>query len=345
MPTPSRIAFLKPCCIGDVVFATALLAAVRRGYPDAQIDWWVNRWSAGALEGHPALQNVMITGDASNPAATLRGLFSLARRLRAGRYDMLIVPERSRLVSLAALLSGIPVRAGLDSAGRGFGYTVKARIDPATRRHEAEIYLDIARALGLNVADCWANAQPRASDVDFARQVIGDAAPLLLIHPGGGVNPGMRMVSKRWPPDRFTTFAARFSAETGARVVLIGGEADRDLTQDIVHSLTEYKPLDLTGQLTLMQIAGLAALPQTLLYVGNDNGVAHLAAACGAKVLMIFGPSDPLRYAPFVAHATYAWKPIALPAQGVSAGAPPVFEWTRDGVTIEEALTLARAII
>jgi len=337
--SPQRIAFLKACCIGDVVFATALLAAVRRSYPDAQIDWWVSRWSAGALEGHAALQRVINTGDESNPAGTPRGLFSLARRLRAGRYDMLIAPERSRLISLAALLSGIPVRAGLDSAGRGMGYNVKARIDPAARRHEAEIYLDIARALGLDTADCWANAQPRAIDSIFTQQLTGDAAPLLLVHPGGGVNPGMRMTSKRWPADRFAAFAARVSAETGARIVLIGAEGDRDLTRDIVHSLTDCKPIDLTGQLTLMQTAALATLPQTLLYIGNDNGVAHLAAACGGKVLMIFGPSDPLRYAPFVPNAAYAWKPVALPVEGVSAGAPLAFDWARDGVSVEEALS------
>ncbi|MFN8419283.1 MAG: glycosyltransferase family 9 protein, partial [Anaerolineae bacterium] len=82
------------------------------------------------------------------------------------------------------------------------------------------------------------------------------------------------------------------------------------------------------------------------IYLGNDNGVAHLAAASGGKVLMIFGPSDPRRYAPFVPpdRARFAWRPVELPDRGVAAG-NVTFSWERDGVSVDEAWEQVRQLL
>src|SRR5262249_51598333 len=95
--------------------------------------------------------------------------------------------------------------------------------------------------------------------------------------------------------------------------------------------------LDLTERLSLPEVGALASM--AALYVGNDNGVGHLAAASGGKVLMIFGPSDPHRYRPFVPpeRARVAWKPVPLPQRGVSSGAPTSFDWERDGIDVTGA--------
>src|SRR5262249_53389837 len=102
---------------------------------------------------------------------------------------------------------------------------------------------------------------------------------------------------------------------------------------------------NLTNRISLPVISALASM--SALYIGNDNGVAHLAAASGSKVLMIFGPSDPRRYAPFVPpdRARVAWRPVSLPAQGVSAGTPFQFDWERDGVGVDEAWTEAQKLL
>lgn len=351
---PRRILLLKPCCIGDVVFTTPLLSALQRGYPSAQIDWAIGGWSAPVIAGQPGLHRVIDVGTPANPASTLPGLLHLVRTLRAGQYDLLIVPDRSPLLSLAAWLSGIPNRAGLDSAGRGFGYTVRASIIPEEIRHEADIYLDIARALGLSAENCWANVSTSHADTEAIDAVLADqVAPgrsLVLVHPGGGVNPGMQLTSKRWPPQHFAALAERVANFTNGHIIVLGSKIDASVTSDVVQSLRHTQPspiTDLTGTLTLTQIAALAAQPRTALYIGNDNGVAHLAAAAGAKVLMIFGPSDPRRYAPFVppSCAAYAWRPVQVPDRGVGAGAAAGFDWTRDGVTVEDAWTQANRLL
>ena len=95
------------------------------------------------------------------PQRSPRQLLRLARQLRQGRYDLAISLTRSPLLSLAVRMSGILLRAGLDSAGRGLGYNLRVPLDPAQLRHEAEIYLDVARALGLDVSGCQANVPVR----------------------------------------------------------------------------------------------------------------------------------------------------------------------------------------
>lgn len=343
-----RIVLVKPCCIGDVIFATALLAALRRGYPDAHIDWAVGAMAIGALRGHPALRALIDTGPRANPAAPVIGLLRLAWQLRRGRYDMAVVPDRSRWPGLATLLAGIPKRAGLDSAGRGFAYTIRAPIDPAEVRHEAEIYLDIARTLGLDTSDCWANVGITSEAAACAQRVIAahhlEGAPLVIVHPGGGVNVGMTMIEKRWPADRFAALADRLAEALGATIALIGSTSDRPALDGVLAALRR-PAVDLSGKLSLAETAALAA--RSALYVGNDNGVGHLAAAAGAKVLMIFGPSDPRRYAPFVPpdRARFVWRPLDMPPGGVSAGAPPGFTWEHEGASVDEAWEQARVLL
>lgn len=341
------ILLLKPCCIGDVIMATPLLAALRRAYPATSIDWAVSSSGLGAIGAHSFLHRAIDTGPRANPATHPRSLLTLIGLLRRGRYDLVVVPDRSPLLGLATLLAGIPARAGLDSAGRGFAYTMRAPITPTDVRHEAEIYLDVGRALGIDVSECWANVPPSPAAQQAASHVIAEAglndSPFAILHPGGGVNAGMSMTTKRWPATHFAAVADRLAAR-GTRIVIIGAASDREVVEQ-VKANTSASVIDLSEQLALPTIGALAA--QATLYVGNDNGVAHLAAASGGRVLMIFGPSDPRRYAPFVPpdRARAIWREVPLPVAGVVAGTPTQFDWERDGVSVDEVWDAARSLL
>lgn len=320
--------------------ATPLLAALRRAHPEAMIDWAVGTAARPALQDHPALSRIIDTGPSANPANPIGGLIRMARILHAGHYDLAVVPDRSPWLSLTALLAGIPQRAGLNSAGRGFAYTIKVPIDPGQVRHEADIYLDLARVLQIDTAECWANLPPGMEAQATAQTLIEQAhlidKPLIIVHPGGGVNAGMTMIQKRWPAERFAALADRAADRLHGHIMLIGVESDRPALA-IFREAVQHPVIDWTDRLTLPTIGALAA--RATLYIGNDNGVAHVAAASGGKVLMIFGPSDPRRYSPFVPpnRARVAWREIVLPARGVNAGIPLDFNWDRDGVSVEEA--------
>jgi ADP-heptose:LPS heptosyltransferase len=351
-----RIAILKPCCIGDVVMTTPLLCAIHRAYPDAAIDWLVGSWSADAIKDHPQLNRVIDLGPTANPARTVSGLWRLVRTLRAGHYNQLYVPDRSVWLSLAAGLSGIPVRIGLDSGGRGLGYNRRAPINPDEVRHESEIYLDLARRMSLNIDGCWENIVPSDASRAEVNHLLGDRAPqalaldrpLVLVHPGGGMNPGMTFISKRWPVERITELCQQLASSVNGIIIILGSVSDSESAKKISALLPpETLQYNLCGVLNLPQLAALAAQPNVVLYIGNDTGTAHLAAAAGARTLMVFGPSDPRRYAPFVSpsQGAVAWRPVVVPERGVAGGGMANFDWARDGVTVAEAWAQAKSLL
>jgi len=330
-----RIVIVLPCCIGDVILATAALVALRRAYPDAHIAWAVGAWSRAAIDGHPALNAVIDTGADANPLKSPRGFVRMVRLLRAQQYDILVSLVRSPLMSAAALMSGIPVRAGLDSGGRGFGYTHRAHVDPDLPRHEAEIYLDAVRALGIDPGHVRASVPVHPDALTAIRARLREAhiaGRYLVVHPGGGRNPGMTLDAKRYPPDKLAALADALARHLDAAVVVIGAPGDRALVEAVARALNAHH-VALTD-LTFGQIAALAS--ESALYIGNDTGMTHLAAAAGAPTVALFGPTDPRRYAPYGETVLTLWRETAVAARGVTDSAPSDWDWDRDGVGVEE---------
>jgi ADP-heptose:LPS heptosyltransferase len=345
LSSPRRVVLILPCCIGDVVLATATLRALRRAYPAAHITWAVGSWSKGVVERHDLLNDLLDTGEAALPVKSPDGLLHFVRQLRAGNFDLAVSLVRSPLMSLAVLLSGIPYRAGLDSGGRGFGYNIRAPIDPSQPRHEAEIYLDVARVLGIGTADCWANVPVYPAERETVQSLLAEKGihkPFIIINPAGGRNPGMVMDAKRWPPENFATLAERLSAHLNAQVILLGGPNDDQLVES-VRAKMKNPPLAFVGGLTFEQMAALAN--GSALYIGNDTGLTHLAAAAGARTVMILGPSDPARYAPYAPYAIALWKPTRVQTGGVTAGTPEGWDWARDGIDVADAETQIRRFL
>lgn len=333
-----RIVLVLPCCIGDVVMATATLQALRRAYPQAHITWAVGGWSKGVVEHHPMLDAVLDTGPDALPVKSVSGFWRFVNQLRGGKFDLAVSLVRSPLMSLAVLLSGVPYRVGLDSNGRGFGYNIRAPIDPKQSRQEGAIYLEAARVLNINVENCWANVPARAADVEVVGKRLSEAGiqpgTYLVMHPGGGRNPGMVMDSKRWPPENFAALGNTLSKRLDAAVVVVGGKGDEALVEAVTRRLqVPYQTF--AGNLSMGELTALAKAAQV--YIGNDTGMTHLAAAAGARTVMILGPSDPARYAPFVPNALALWKPVTLRAGGVAMAEEEDWNWKRDGIGVEEA--------
>jgi heptosyltransferase II len=333
-----RILIILPCCIGDVVMATAALGALRRAYPAAHITFAVGGWARAVLEAHPAVDALLDTGPGDLPLRNAREAWRFIRSMRRGRYDIVVSLVRSRMMSAAVRVSGIRQRAGIDSAGRGFGYTLRAPVDPREPRHEAAIYLSVVRLLGVDTADCWVNLPV---DPDLRAAMARPDSPIL-IHPGGGRNPGMTMDSKRWPPAHFAHVADALAAQTGAPIVLVGGPGDEPIVAAVAAAM-QAPAEQHVGDLTIPQIGALAATAR--LYLGNDTGLTHVAAASGARTVMIMGPSDPLRYAPWVPDALVLWKPTQLAVGGVASGPAAGWDWERDGVSVAEALARIEAYL
>ena len=327
---PRRIVFIRPCCIGDVVMATAALTALRRAFPDAHITWAVGSWSTPAIARHPHLDAILDTGPAALPWRSQGGLPHFIRQLRQGQFDMLISLLRSPVMSLAALLSGIPARVGPDSAGRGFGYNLRVAVDPARREHESEIYLRIVSAAAGRDLHAYANlpVQPEAqASIQRKLREARISEPYIVAHPGGGSNPGASMDHKRYPPARLAALLDQVAQARNAALILLGGPDDAEIAR-LLSSALRVDAAAWIGELSFAEIAALSA--GALLYIGNDSGLTHVAAAAGAATVMMMGPTDPRRYAPYTADHLVLWKPVDLSADG--------WDWERDGFTVAEGV-------
>lgn len=337
---PARIVIVLPCCIGDVVNGTAVLVALRRAYPNAHIAWAVGSWSRAVLDQQSMLDALIETGPDAVPAANPTALLRFVRLLRQGRYELAVSLVRSPRASLALWLTGIPVRAGLDSAGRGFGYNVRAPIDPNEERSEAEIYLDVLRALGLSVDQITTHLDIPVSALERARaeiDALGISGRFVVINTSGGNNPGMSMASKRYPPERLAQVIEGLRA-SGVDVVLVAGRGDSDAATAVQRHLEEPVAASV-GTLAALELVAFAS--QGAGYIGFDTGLTHAAAAAGVPTVMIMGPTSPARYGPHNHAGVAVWRPVQVAASGVGGREQVAFDWARDGVAPEGVIATA----
>ena len=231
--TTARILILKPCCLGDVVFATALVRELRHALPNAHVTFGVGKHSRPAIATHPAIDALLDTDPVGSGAYTPRDYLALVNQIRSQRFDACLVLERSALLALLPLFAGVPTRIGIDSGGRGFSLTVGVSAQPA--RPESALYLDLLRAIG---------GRPRSGEIEYVpspeatrrvdalvRERLPSERRFAVLHCAGGTNPGMTLLRKRWPMASFHALARRI-ARAGVAVVLVGSADDRAVVAD-----------------------------------------------------------------------------------------------------------------
>ncbi len=344
---PERLLILKPCCIGDALLATPVAAALQRAFPGARVDWAVGPWSRPLVATNPRIGKIINAEEVGTGRLRWAQVNRLVKRIRAENYDTCLVLDRSPLMAAIPWLARVPQRIGLDSSGRGFCHHVRVPVQGV--RHEAEVYLDVVRAMNAGTQgvrpEFYPTAQDRAAAAELLEKRLGwvENEPLFVFHPAGGRNPGMKMVSKRWPPERYALLANRLLTEYGGKALLLGGPQDKVLLE-AVKGLIAFKALALAGEVE-WGIWG-ALLERGTLCVGNDTGATHLAVAVGCKTIFVFGPSDPRRYGPYAqpGQAAALWHPISGMVHGVDKGPPAGWSW-EEGVTADEAWHAAQTLL
>ena len=257
------------------MLALPAVDALAEAFPDAELDVLVGRHSAPVFEGRPTVTAVVEIPDI--PKA--RDVSPIAGLLRRGRYDLLVLLDRSRLLRLAVALSG---------ARR----VVRVRDPQSGFLHEGDLYLAALAELNIEARSTLPVLNGRAVDRVRPCHVSGS---FVVVHPGGAMNPGALMLQKRWPADRYIELVTALR-ERGLEVLLTGGPDERELAAKIARKAGLQIAANLAGQLSLPQVAALIGRAQ--LYIGADTGVSHLAAATGTPSVVIFGPTNPLRYGP-----------------------------------------------
>lgn len=335
---PRKAVILQPCCLSQVMLTTPLLAALSNAYPQTRFDWVVGDWARAAIIGNPRLTELIDAGSDNLKAAGWGTLRRLAQRLQAEAYDTCIIPSRSTTLSYLAWEASIPQRIGLNVRGRGFAHTIAVR-PPAQAQHAAEIYLALAAPMGVSIgqdnrvgmefyppdSDRTAVAHRLVEEVDW----LGDC-PLVIIHPGGAANPLLTEEDKQWPAERFARLANHLVQQHGARILLVGAAADRPIATAI-SGMTAVPLVIWAGNLGLGALGALGEVAD--LYIGNDTGPTHVAAAVGCPTLAIYGPSNPAYSKPYGTSG----KLVTLWRDWQEDGEERPFSWDQ-GVTVVEAI-------
>lgn len=294
---PQRVLCFRIERIGDLIMTLPALAELRALVPDATIDLVVGGWNreiATAIPGIDRVETVdaewLIRGD--GPAVTPMGLALRAAMWRSRNYDLGINFEPDIRTNIALAVAGARRSVGYRSGGGGA--LLDVALDYDTRAHAA----DNARRLVQTAL----NADPLDAVPCTLRIPDGHRAEAarLLAPFGGSMKVGLHVSGgraiKQWPEPRFRDVAQILVRDRGAAIVLTGAPADRAQVDRVLAALPPDRVLDLSGGLDLLTVA--AVIEQLDLFVTGDTGPMHLAHAVSTPVVAVFGPSDPVRYAP-----------------------------------------------
>lgn len=289
-----KILIVKLSSIGDVVHTLPALYALRSAYPSAKIDWLVEEAASNILIGHPLLNDVF-TVKKNGWFGDFRNTYNVAKNIRATDYDIVLDFQGLFKSGIWVFLSNGKKRIGFDKS-REMSYLFLNEMLPAydPDKHAVDRYLDIVKYLKIDADEIKfpihisENEKKKVSGLLKANN-IWEGMPFVI------VNPEARWQTKLWDIKKFAGLCNEIMDRLGLKVVVVGASYG-DKNKEIA-SLTNNRVIDLTGKTTLRELAHLMSLSSVVATV--DSGPMHIAAAMGAPVVAIFGPTAPWRTGPY----------------------------------------------
>jgi lipopolysaccharide heptosyltransferase II len=305
-----KILLIRLRQIGDVVFTTPAVRALRQRFPDAHLSYLVEPQAAPVVAGNRHIDEVIVAPRRRGVAALGHEL-ALARRLRATKFDVVVDFHGGPRASLLAWLSGAPVRIGYDVPGRWWMYTRRvARARVLRPRHSVLNQWDLLSVLDTPPPDPEQYPLEMPTDPRVARAVaerlqaagVTRAHQLIALHVSAG-NP-----FRRWPIASFADVAAALAVgDPIRRVVITSGPSDHRAAERVIEAARARLPereRDRVVQCGEFSLAELRALfDRAALYIGGDSGPMHVAATSAVPIVGLYGPTLPARSAPWRASA------------------------------------------
>jgi heptosyltransferase-2 len=308
LPASGRILIRATNWIGDAVMSLPAIRAVRSAYPAAHIAVLARPWVADLYARESSIDELLLYSVRAG-WRDARAKWKLARSL--SRFDAAILLQNAFEAAAVAWLARIPIRIGYDSDARGWLLTHPVPVPEPGEipRHERYYYLELLRRAGI------LEELPRVDDIRLEgsvaagvegarafreRNVVGDVI---------GVSPGAAFgKAKRWLPERFAQAAGRIAREHNAAVALFGSAGERQICEEIAAQLAGVPVLNLAGNTTLREFIALAAACR--LFLTNDSGAMHVAAALGIPTVTIFGATNPAATGPAGSNAVIVREPV-----------------------------------
>ncbi|MEC4748759.1 putative lipopolysaccharide heptosyltransferase III [Methylomicrobium sp. Wu6] len=287
----NRILVIAMRFLGDVLLTTALIRSIRLAYPQAQVDVLVFGNTAAMLEGNPDIDRIVTTPNKPHWTDYCKLLLNLFRH-----YDLAVTTQTGDRPFLYALLAA-PVRVGVVPAKNATGWWKRFFMQRWTEFDDVNTHTVLQH---LKLADLL--AIPRS--YELVPPQIGAAGRLaerfefVTANSGYAVlHPHPQWTYKRWTVAGWVEIG-HYLNSLGFTVVLSGGPAEEEVAYvaDIAAKLPPGT-VNLAGQVSLAELAYIIGHAE--LFIGPDTGITHMAAATGVAVITLYGPTNPVKWAPW----------------------------------------------
>ena len=292
--TPKRILVVKLDHLGDVLLATPVFSNLRKAYPNTELQVLTGAWSRVILENHPDVDKVL---EYNSPAfcrsgqpTSFKNALQLFRHLRAEKYDLLVELRGDWRIVLFALLRVAPRRLNRPS----LQIANKLGFSQFSGTHETTRNLDVLARSGIPTPIQTTTFSVTREDGNWASNFLQThrirvEQPFIVIHPGSPI------LLKRWQPERYAELSDWLITQKHAQILFVGVKDEIPIIRQI-QNLMEGKSINIAGKTTITQLASI--LHKCHVFIGNDSGPMHLAAAVGTQTIGLYGPSDPKRFGP-----------------------------------------------
>ncbi|MBU2437238.1 MAG: lipopolysaccharide heptosyltransferase II [Candidatus Omnitrophica bacterium] len=307
MKEPKRILIVRTDRIGDVVLSTPVIKNLKLNFPNAYLAFMCRPYTKKIVEGNPYLDEVIVY-DKYGKDKGIWASIKFAFYLRRQNYDWVIILHPTNRVHLITFLAGIPFRIGWD---KKMGFLLSKKIPHKKqegRKHELEYTLDILRELSIPIVDkttYFPFKEEAGKKVIKLLSTSGleNGEKFIVIHPSASCP------SKRWPSEYFSQVVRLLKEKAGLKIVVVSAAMEREFGEQIIR---ENEVVDLRGKLNISELGFL--FKKAALFVSNDSGPVHIAAAVKTPVISIFGRKNmglsPLRWRPLGEKSFYFHKDI-----------------------------------
>jgi heptosyltransferase II len=318
--------------IGDVLFTTPAIRALRDKYPSARIVCVVSSTVAAVLHGNPNIDRLEVRQRKGLMNSLLTGLI-----LRSERFDISICFSFSSFdLAAIASIAGVKKRVG-------FAYPqIRSLLNMTVRddesKHRVESYLDLVRAITSVESSYPMEMFVSEEDLAFAEGFLSSEG-FSMDRPLVGLNPGGSKRHNMWFPDRFAAVADLLQ-HSGAGVIIFGGASEVALAQEIASKM-ETPPVIAAGRATIGQSAAL--ISRCAIFISGDTGPLHMAVSLGIPSVAIFGPTDPGRTGMYTDKGVTLWPNV--PCSPCTREPTCSFKECMDAVTVNMVFDAAEKLL
>jgi len=303
-----KILILELGGIGDTAMAIPAIKAVLNNYRNAHITVLTVPRTKAIIESLKAdgYGNLVVISTDAMETGGVNGWSSLIQKMRRDGYDIAI--DLSAVETLKAAIKrwlffkalGAAKTFGRNTNGRGWAFSHKADDILTSDEHEVLRKIKVVELLGLKAERTAPRLTVPDRDREYADEILsGWRAGGGLI---AGINPGAFRPSRTWPAERFKEIAKWLIEEMSAHVVITGGAKEKDLVENLAASLPADRVRAVTG-ISIMKFG--AVIDRMGLFITNDTGPMHIAAAVGVPIVALFGQTNLNRYHPYMDDSLY----------------------------------------